>query len=107
MATKRVRACARNITRFHDRFASDFGRKEARGHALVYLRGLILGQGRKNVERIALRFTTARGGGPAGQNEVVALQEFLTLFSEYQRLLDSGRSSLNSREALTNRRSGL
>jgi SRSO17 transposase len=78
MATNRVRVCARKLTQFHDRFASGFGRKEARGHSLVYLRGLLLGQGRKNVERIALRFTTASHGGPTGQSEVVALQEFLT-----------------------------
>jgi len=38
-----------------------------------------LGEGRKNVERIALRFATAGDGSPAGQNEVVALQEFLTV----------------------------
>jgi SRSO17 transposase len=79
MATDRVRACAKNLTKFHIRFASAFRRKEARCHSLVYLRGLLLGRGRKNVERIALRFATASDGGPAGQNEVVALQEFLTL----------------------------
>ena len=79
MATNRVRACARKITRFHERFESGFGRAEAKSHSLVYLKGLILGEGRKNVERIALRFSTARGGGPPSQNEVVALQEFLTL----------------------------
>lgn len=79
MTTNKVRACARRLTEFHDRFASEFGRKEARTHSLVYLRGLLLGQGRKNVERIALRFADARDGGPPGQKEVVAMQEFLTL----------------------------
>lgn len=79
MATNGVRACARNLSKFHGRFASDFGRREARCHSFVYLRGLLLGEGRKNVERIALRFATASDGGLAGQNEVVALQEFLTL----------------------------
>lgn len=79
MATNKVRACARKIRAFHQRFASDFGRKEARRHSLVYLKGLILGDGRKNVERIALRFATASDGSPATQKEVVALQEFLTL----------------------------
>jgi SRSO17 transposase len=79
MATNRVRACARKVTCFHERFESCFGRTEAKAHSLVYLQGLILGEGRKNVERIALRFSTARGGGPPTQNEVVALQEFLTL----------------------------
>jgi SRSO17 transposase len=79
MATNRVRACARKITGFHERFASDFGRKEARRHALVYLKGLILGTGRKNVERIALRFAEGPGGTKPGQKDVVAMQEFLTL----------------------------
>ena len=79
MATNMLRACARKISAFHERFASGFGRKEARAHALVYLKGLILGEGRKNVERMALRFATAPDGSPATQNEVVALQEFLTL----------------------------
>ena len=79
MATNRVRACARKITCFHQQFEPCFARREAKAHSLVYLQGLILGEGRKNVERIALRFSTARGGGPPSQNEVVALQEFLTL----------------------------
>ena len=56
-----------------------FRRREAKAHSLVYLQGLILGEGRKNVERIALRFSTARDSSPPSQNEVVALQEFLTL----------------------------
>lgn len=79
MAANRVRACAKKVTGFHQRFESCFGRREAKAHSLVYLQGLILGEGRKNVERIALRFSTARDGGPPSQNEVVALQEFLTL----------------------------
>jgi SRSO17 transposase len=81
MATNRVRACAKKVTCFHQRFESCFGRREAKAHSLVYLQGLILGEGRKNVERIALRFSTARDGSPPTQNEVVALQEFLTLSS--------------------------
>src|SRR3990172_4879863 len=79
MAANRVRACAKKVTCFHEQFESCFGRTEAKAHSLVYLQGLILGEGRKNVERIALRFSTARGGSPPSQNEVVALQEFLTL----------------------------
>ena len=79
MAANRVRACAKKVTCFHQQFESCFGRREAKAHSLVYLQGLILGEGRKNVERIALRFSTARGGSPPSQNEVVALQEFLTL----------------------------
>ena len=79
MATNRVRACAKKVTCFHRRFEFCFGRREAKAHSLVYLQGLILGEGRKNVERIALRFSTARDGSRPSQNEVVALQEFLTL----------------------------
>lgn len=79
MATNTVRACARKITEFHERFASEFGRQEARTHSLIYLRGLILGEGRKNVERIALRFAESPDGTRPEQKEVVALQEFLTL----------------------------
>ena len=45
----------------------------------MYLRGLILAEGRKNVERIALRFAEGPRGTSPGQNEVVALQEFMTL----------------------------
>jgi len=79
MATNRMRACARKIWKFHETFAFAFGRKEARQHSFVYLKGLILAEGRKNIERIALRFTKGPNGAPAGQNEVVALQEFMTL----------------------------
>lgn len=91
MATNRVRACAKKVTCFHERFESRFGRTEARSHSLIYLQGLILGEGRKNVERIALRFSTARDGSPPTQNEVVALQEFLTL-SPWQAAACSRRS---------------
>lgn len=79
MATNKVRACGKKISGFHERFASAFGRREAREHSLVYLLGLILAEGRKNIERIALRFAKGRDGSPAGQSEVVALQEFITL----------------------------
>jgi SRSO17 transposase len=78
MATDIPRAAARKLKAYHARFARKFGRIEARGHALVYLRGLILGEGRKSVERIALRFAKTAEGQPATQNEVIALQEFLT-----------------------------
>lgn len=79
MSTNRVRACARKVSKFHERFAAHFGRKEARRHSLVYLTGLLLCTGRKNVERIALRFAKSPDGVEPGQKEVVALQEFLTL----------------------------
>ena len=79
MTRDEVRAVAGNLRNLHSRYASCFGRKEAQKHSLVYLRGLLLSEGRKNVERIALRFVSAGDGSPAGQNAVVALQEFLTL----------------------------
>jgi SRSO17 transposase len=40
----------------------------------MYVKGLLLGEGRKSAERMALRF----GAAEATQNGVVALQEFLT-----------------------------
>jgi len=78
MATDKVRAAARRIGVLHQRFADWFGRKEAKVHSLVYLRGLMLAEGRKNVEAMALQFTAGPGGNPAGQNEVLTLQSFLT-----------------------------
>jgi len=78
MTRDEVRAIGRKLAGLHKRFESCFGRKEARDHSLVYLRGLLLGEGRKNVERIALRFAESGDGSAAAENEVVALQEFLT-----------------------------
>jgi SRSO17 transposase len=78
MATDMTRAVSRKLTTFHERFAGEFGRRETREHSLVYVKGLILGEGRKSVERIALQFAKTPDGEPATQNEVVALQEFLT-----------------------------
>jgi SRSO17 transposase len=66
------------LAKLHARFASRFGRREAQGHALTYLKGLLLGAGRKNVERMTLRFGAAADGAPAARKEVVAMQEFLT-----------------------------
>lgn len=78
MTRDEVRALGRGLVRLHERYASCFGRKEARAHALVYLKGLLLGDGRKNVERITLRFGARGDGSPAAQKDVVAMQEFLT-----------------------------
>lgn len=78
MATDKVRAAARRIGKLHQRFAKGFGRKEAQRHSLVYLRGLMLADTRKNVEAMALQFAESPRGGPAGQNEVLSLQKFLT-----------------------------
>ena len=57
-----------------------FGRCECRKHALGYLRGLLLGEGRKSVEPMALVF-----GGPSDiepeikRSNVLAWQRFLTV----------------------------
>ena len=78
MTRDEVRALGRDLAKLHGRFASCFGRQESQGHALTYLKGLLLASGRKNVERIALRFARGSDGSPAAQKEVVAMQEFLT-----------------------------
>ena len=80
MKTIELRAAARRLRRLHQRFAPCFGRIEAQEHSLAYLRGLLLAEGRKSVEPMALRF-----GGPSvrrpliDQNGVLAWQRFLTI----------------------------
>ena len=64
-----VRAAAKRVTPWHDRFGVLFGRREAREHALVYTKGLLSDQKRKSVEPMALQFTRSREGGPATQDE--------------------------------------
>jgi len=78
MTRDEVRAAGRRVVQWHQRFAGLFGRREAREHSLVYLKGLLSQQPRKSVEPIALRFARGREGGPPAQKEVVALQSFLT-----------------------------
>ena len=78
MTRDELRAAARRLCEWHERFIGLFGRVEAREHSLVYLKGLLSDQKRKSVEPIALRFAKGRNGGPVTQNEVVAMQEFLT-----------------------------
>lgn len=78
MTRDEVRAAAMRVVQWHERFACLFGRREAQQHSLVYLRGLMSDQGRKSVEPIALRFARNAQGGPAMQNEVVAMQGFIT-----------------------------
>ena len=73
-----VRAAARRVTRWHERFAGLFGRKEPQGHSLVYVKGLMSEEKRKSVEPIALQFARGPNGAAATQKEVVALQGFLT-----------------------------
>ena len=77
MTTDDVRAAADERVAWHARFAPVFGRKEARAQALVYLRGLVLAQGRKSAEPMALAFGEPDDDG-ISQNQVLALQRFLT-----------------------------
>lgn len=78
MTRDEVRAAAARVVRWHSRFAPWFGRKEAQEHSLVYLKGLLSDQERKSVEPMALRFARGAEGGLATQNEVVAVQGFIT-----------------------------
>ena len=78
MTRDEVRAAARRVAQWHERFAPLFGRREAREHSQVYVKGLLSDQQRKSIEPIALRFARRRNGMAATQNEVVALQEFIT-----------------------------
>ena len=78
MTRDEVRAAASRVTQWHERFAGLFGRKEPQEHSLVYLKGLMSEQKRKSVEPIALQFARGPDGAAATQNEVVALQGFLT-----------------------------
>ena len=78
MTREEVRAAAKRVVRWHERFAGLFGRKEPQAHSLVYLKGLMSDQKRKSVEPIALQFARGRNGAAATQREVVAMQEFLT-----------------------------
>jgi SRSO17 transposase len=78
MTRDEVRAAARRMVDWHQRFVGLFGRKESQGHSLVYLKGLLSNLERKSVEPIALQFSRRPNGGAATQNEVVALQGFVT-----------------------------
>jgi len=77
MTTDELRAAARELVHFHERFAPLFGRREARAQSLVYLNGLLLSSERKSAEPMALAFGEPGDDGP-GQNQVLALQRFLS-----------------------------
>lgn len=68
MTPEEVRAAATELHTLHQQFAPLFGPKPAQDHALTYLRGLLLHDGPKNAESIALQFT---------DGQVRALQQFL------------------------------
>jgi SRSO17 transposase len=80
MDTVELRAAAARLVKLHGRFAPLFGRRECREHSLGYLRGLLLGDGRKSVEPMALVF-----GGPSedepqiAQHVALAWQRFVTV----------------------------
>jgi SRSO17 transposase len=80
MDTTGLRAAATRLQGLHGRFAPCFGRHESQEHALRYLRGLLLAEGRKSVEPMALVF-----GGPSDsevevkRSNVLAWQRFLTV----------------------------
>jgi len=76
IATDKVRAAARRIGGLHQQFANGFGRKEAQAYSIVDLRGLMLAEGRKNVEAMALQFAKSTDDGCVGQNEVLTLQNY-------------------------------
>src|SRR5271170_4751281 len=78
-----VRACAKKLPRFMERFVPCFARPASRSHAATYVAGLLQAEGRKSVEPIALRFArrSAEATGSeatVGSKEVIALQRFLT-----------------------------
>ena len=80
MDTIGLRAAAERLTRFHERFAYCFGRRESREHSLGYLRGLLLGSGRKSIEPMALVFGGSTPGAPEIEQRVaLAWQRFLTV----------------------------
>jgi SRSO17 transposase len=72
MTREEVRAAARRVTQWHERFAPLFGRKESREHSLVYVKGLLSNQKRKSIEPLALHFARGPQGAAATQNEVAA-----------------------------------
>ena len=80
MDTIELRAAATRLVNFHERFAPCFGRRECRQHSFGYLRGLLLAEGRKSIEPMALLF-----GGPADDQPhidrsiVLSWQRFLTV----------------------------
>lgn len=79
MTKDELRAAADELVVLHGRFAPLFGRREAREHSLLYMRGLLLADGRKSVEPMALVFGDTEGDPETAQNQVVAVQRFITV----------------------------
>lgn len=80
MDTVELRAAAERLQRLHGRFAPLFGRRECQEHSLGYLRGLLLAEGRKSVEPMALVFgRPSADQAKIGQRVALAWQRFLTV----------------------------
>jgi SRSO17 transposase len=65
-----VRAAAKRLVGFHERFAPLFGKEQAQGHAYTYVKGLMVCPERKSIEPIALH---------VGNGQVSALQKFIDI----------------------------
>jgi SRSO17 transposase len=80
MDTIELRAAAAKLEKLHERFIPCFGRRETQEHSLGYLKGLLLAEGRKSIEPMALAF-----GGPSPdqpeiqQSNALAWQRFITV----------------------------
>jgi SRSO17 transposase len=70
-----LRASAGKLQQFEERFSKCFGRRETRGHAAKYVEGLLVSDGRRNVERMVLQ---EEAGAEKDQADVLARQHFLT-----------------------------
>ena len=80
MDTIELRAAAARMRELHGRFAPCFGRRECQEHSLGYLKALLLAEGRKSVEPMALVFGEPSSREPDAQRSVVlAWQRFLTV----------------------------
>jgi SRSO17 transposase len=63
-----VRAAAKRLVDFHERFAPTFGKAEAQDNAFTYIKGLMICPERKSIEPIALN---------VGNGNVSAMQKFI------------------------------
>jgi SRSO17 transposase len=70
MTEDEVRAAAKRLVDFHERFAPDSGKEQAQGHAYTYVKGLMVCPERKSIEPIALH---------VGNGRVSALQKFIDI----------------------------
>jgi SRSO17 transposase len=80
MDTVELRAAAARLLKLHGRFAPLFGRHEPQEHSWGYLRGLLLADGRKSVEPMALHFgAPSEEQAKIAQRFALAWQRFLTV----------------------------